>query len=101
MRTGTQLVLVLMGGGALTAGAAMSMEPGSACREARARNDPQTEAICRAHAGYFHTWHGYYGSHGWFGSYQSTGVGTGTSTPHGVTRGGFGLFGMHFSGFHG
>jgi hypothetical protein len=97
MRTATQLVLVLMGGGALTAGAAVSMEPGRACREARARNDPQTEAICRANSGYLHTWHSHYGSHVWFGSTQSTA----TTSSRSVSRGGFGLFGMHFSGLHG
>lgn len=96
MRAATQLVLVLMGGGALTAGTAASMEAGRTCRDARARADPQAEAICRSSG--FHGFHGYTG--GWFGANRwatgtpATGVGA-------VSRGGFGLFGLHFSGFHG
>ena len=96
MRTTTQLVLVLMGGGALTAGAAVSMESGRACGEARARLDPRAEEICRAHGtGYLHS------SHIWSGGYGGGGWSGGTTGVRAVSRGGFGLFGMRFSGFHG
>jgi hypothetical protein len=97
MRATTQLVLVLMGGGALTAGTAASMEAGRACRDARARADPQAETICRGSGG-FHGFHvgpgGWFGVNRWSTGMPATGVGA-------VSRGGFGLFGLHFGGFHG
>ncbi len=43
MRTSTQLALVLMGSGVLSAGVAVSAESWRACREARAHNDPGAE----------------------------------------------------------
>ena len=98
MRATTQMVLVLMGGGALTAGAAVSMESGRACGEARARQDPRAEEICRTHGGvYFHSSHLWWGGGG---SGRTAGVAA-ESGVRAVSRGGFGLFGLHFSGFHG
>jgi hypothetical protein len=96
MRAATQLVLVLMGGGALTAGTALSMEAGRPCREARARLDPRAETFCRNGSSF--GYHG--GSSGWFGANRWAGS-TPTTGARTVTRGGFGLFGLHFSGFHG
>jgi hypothetical protein len=103
MRAATQLALVLMGGGALTGGVAASMESGRACREARAAHDPRAETICRRHGGFVHAWHS--GSGGWFGSGRwgtaSGAAGAPTAGARAVSRGGFGLFGLHFSRFHG
>ena len=48
MRAATQLVLVLMGGGALTAGTAMSVQSHHACQDARSHADPQAERICHS-----------------------------------------------------
>jgi hypothetical protein len=65
MRAATQLALLLMGGGALSAGAA-SVQSGRACRKAQARHDPQAAAVCRQHGSWFHGPHVWSG--GWFGS---------------------------------
>lgn len=102
MRAAAQLMLVLMGGGALTGGVAASMASGRACGEARGRNDPQAEAICRQHGtGYFHGAHiwsgGWFSSGHWGSSYPASG--TSATGVRAVSRGGFGLFGLHFSGF--
>jgi hypothetical protein len=93
MRTMTQLVLVLMGGGAMAAGTAVSMESWRSCSAARERMDPRADQTC-GHGG---GGHGGGGSHGWFGG----GTSSASTDTHAVTRGGFGFFGMHFGGFHG
>jgi hypothetical protein len=101
MRTATQLVLVLMGGGALTAGTAVSMESWRACRDARARNDPRVAEYCgSASGGYGHGgfWHS-----PWFGSGSATSTEgfAPAGTRAAAVRGGFGFAGLHFGGFHG
>ena len=87
MRTASQIALVLIGGGALGYGVAASMDIDRACREARARGDPNAASICST------SW----SSHGhWYG-------GTGSwrlASLERVVRGGFGHAGLHF-GFHG
>jgi hypothetical protein len=89
MRAATQLVLVLMGGGALTAGTAMSVQSHHACQDARSHADPQAERIC-------HSW-----TTGWHGGGYGHALGTAATSASGVSRGGFGLMGLHFGGFHG
>ena len=87
MRTASQIALVLIGGGALGYGVAASMDPGQACREARARGDPNAASICST------SWY----SHGhWYSSTRSWHLASAAR----VVRGGFGQAGLHF-GFHG
>ena len=98
MRATTQLVLVLMGGGSMAAGTAMSMQSSRACADARERRDPNAEQICRS---WTNGWHGG-AAHGWFGGGHAAGFGGGTlASTSRIARGGFGFTGMHFGGGHG
>jgi hypothetical protein len=95
MRAGTQLALVLLGGGTLAGGVAVSAETWRACGYARLHDQPADETRCGGSR------LGMGGWHGGFGGVRGGPVAGYASGWHSVTRGGFGLFGLHFGGFHG
>jgi hypothetical protein len=80
MRRATVITLVLMGGGA----ALIAARPSAECRDARARHDPNANAIC-------HT-SGSSGGHASGGASSSGRSGTESAS---IERGGFGGFGLH------
>ena len=113
MRAPATIALVLMGGGALATGVAMSGDS-RACRDARARGDSNVEAACRSsHGGSS----GVYGGNGYHGRSVSGSMFTGSTSGEAVHagsseashassgeasasagRGGFGGAGAHASG---
>lgn len=98
MRASSQLALVLLGGGALASGVAVSAESWRACNYDRLHDVPSAESRCHGTSG-----GGYFGGGGrsWWGGLRGASAADGATGWHTVSRGGFGFFGMHFGGFHG
>ena len=98
MRTASQIVLVLLGGG-LIAGIGGSYLEHRSCNHARDANDPRADEICRSAYGV--SAEGNFSRNYSSASNSEKGGHDGpvTSRPAEVSRGGFGAAGEHFGGF--